>query len=263
MKLFSLKDRVALVTGASRGLGRAIAAALAEAGATVVLAARDRAKLEESAQAIRAAGGKADIEAFDLADEAAVSAAVPAIVKRHGRLDILVNNAGMMPRTPLAQSTLKDWDETHTVNLRSTYLLCREASRPMVAQKSGRIINVSSYTATIGRDGLQAYSASKSGVEGLTRSLACELGPQGITVNAISPGLFLTDMSAALVRNPPILKMYENVIALARGGKPEEMGGVVVFLASEAASYVTGVTLDVDGGVNNVMPMHFKLGPAG
>jgi gluconate 5-dehydrogenase len=257
MKLFSLEGRVALVTGASRGLGREMAHALGGAGACVVLAARDREMLEVAAQEIRGAGGSAEVEVFDLADEVAVGAAIPRIVARHGRLDILLNNAAIMPRKPLTKSTLEDWDLAQTVNLRSTYLLCREAARVMIERRYGRIINVSSYVATVGRDGLQAYAASKAGVEGLTRSLACELGPHNITVNAISPGLFMTGLGA-LVNSPEILKVYENAIALGRGGRPEEIRGAAVFLASEAASYVTGTTLHVDGGVEHLMPMHFR-----
>jgi gluconate 5-dehydrogenase len=257
LKLFSLQGRVALVTGASRGLGRVMAEALAEAGATVGLAARDRARLDDAVAQIRAAGATAEVEAFDLVDEEAVVAAVPKIAKRHGRIDILLNNAAIMPRRSLLKSTLDDWDNAMRVNLRSAYLLCREAARGMIAQRYGRIINVSSYVANVGREAFQAYSASKAGLEGMTRSLACELGPHNITVNTISPGLFLTEMAADLVKYPGILKTYESVIALGRGAQPEEIAGAAVFFASDASSYVTGATLDIDGGVRNVMPMHY------
>jgi len=260
MKMFSLAGKTALVTGASRGLGEAIALALAEAGARVVIVARDRAALDGVAKRIRDAGGQAAVEVLDLADGAYVERDVAGIFARQERIDILVCNAGLMPRADLAKQTLADWDAAQQVNLRSTYVLCREASRGMIERRWGRIINVSSYCATVGRTGLEAYSASKAGVEGLTRSLACDLGPHGVTANSISPGLFMTDMAAPLVNNPSIMKLYENAIALARAGRPEEITGAVVFYASEAASYVTGTTLDVDGGVKSVMPMHFKLG---
>lgn len=262
MSLFSLRDRIALVTGASRGLGRVIAGALAEAGATVVLAARDRARLEDAAAEIGRSGGSAQVAVFDLTDEAAVAIAVPAIIDRHGRIDILVNNAAFMPRGSLLKSTLADWDGAMNVNLRSAYLLCREAARGMIRQRYGKIVNLSSYVATVGRGRQQAYSASKAGLEGLTRSLACELGPHNITVNAISPGLFLTEMATGLVNNASVMGTYERAIALGRGAQPGEIAGAAVFLASDASSYVTGATLDVDGGVRNVMPMHFGASPS-
>jgi gluconate 5-dehydrogenase len=199
------------------------------------------------------------VEAFDLADAGAVSAAIAAILARRGRLDILLNNAAVMPRGPLDQATLEAFDEAFQVNLRSAYVLCREAARPMVERRSGRIINVTSYVATVGRDGLHAYTVTKAGLAGLTRSLACELGPHNVTANAISPGFFLTDMAAAIRDDPAIRKVFEDSIALARAGRPEEIGGVAVFLASDASSFITGTTIDVDGGVANVRPMHVRF----
>lgn len=260
MKIFSLAGKTALVTGASRGLGEAIALALAEAGARVILAARDREKLDAVAKRIRDAGGEAAVEVLDLADAVDIEKNVAGLFSRQDRIDILVSNAGLMPRADLAKQTLADWDAAQQVNLRSTFVLCREASRGMIERRWGRIINVSSYCATVGRTGLEAYSASKAGIEGLTRSLACDLGPHGVTANTISPGLFDTDMAIPLVRNPSILKLYQDAIALERVGRPEEIASVVVFFASEASSYITGTTLDVDGGLKGVMPMHFKFG---
>jgi gluconate 5-dehydrogenase len=255
MKMFSLEGRVALVTGASRGLGRAMAQALAEAGATVVLAARDTGKLDEVAREIRAAGYRADIEAFDLTDEQAVIAAVPNIVRRHGRLDVLLNNAGVCLWGGLMESSLDVWRMTMEVNLTATYLLAREAARPMIAQKYGRIINVGSYVSKLGRERLQAYVASKHGVAGLTKSLAGELGRHGITCNAIAPGFFLTEMAEAITSDPARQQIFTNAIAAGRWGRPEELAGAAIFLASDAASYVNGHMLHVDGGVAEVLSL--------
>lgn len=253
MKLFSLEGKVALVTGASRGLGKAMAEGLAVAGATVVLAARDAAKLEEVAAQIRGNGGKADVEAFDLTDEPAVIAAVPNILKRHGRLDILLNNAGICVWQPFMDSTMDVWRRTIDTNLTAIYLLARETARPMLAQKSGRIINVGSYVSALGREKLQAYVASKHGVAGLTKSLAGELGPQGIRCNAICPGYFLTEMAEPVTSKPQLMETIRSRISVGRWGNPEELCGAAIFLASEASSYINGHILMVDGGVSEVL----------
>jgi gluconate 5-dehydrogenase len=247
--LFDLSGRIALVTGASRGLGRAMAEALAQCGATVVLAARDAGKLGEVAQGIRAVGGRAEVEAFDLLDEPAVIAAVPRIVARHGRLDILINNAGICLWGGLLDSSLEVWRRTIDTNLTAVYLLSREAARPMVAQRWGRIINISSYVAVLGRERLQAYVASKQGVTGLTQSLAGELGRHNVTCNAIAPGIFETEMALPVMADPARLKVFTDAIAMDRLGRPEELAGAAVFLASDAASYINGHTLHVDGGL--------------
>lgn len=247
--LFSLRGRVALVTGASRGLGFAMARALASAGAKVVLVARDEVKLAEAAAQIRADGGDAHAQAFDLTDEKAVVDAVPRLVATHGRLDILLNNAGVCLWGALADSTTAVWRQTLEVNLTAVYLLAREASRPMVAQRHGRIINVGSYVSTIGRERLQAYVASKHGVVGLTKSLAGELGRHNVTCNAIAPGFFETDMAQPILGDPERRRTFTNVIAMNRWGQPDELAGAAIFLASDAGSYVNGHTLHVDGGV--------------
>lgn len=248
-KLFSLRGRVALVTGASRGLGFAMAQALAAAGAKVVLAARDAGRLEAAAAQIRADGGDVDAQAFDLTDERAVVDAVPRLIARHGRLDILLNNAGVCLWSALADSTLDVWRQTIEVNLTAVYLLSREASRPMVAQGQGRIINVGSYVSTIGRERLQAYVASKHGLIGLTKSLAGELGRHGVTCNAIAPGFFETDMAQPILGDAERRRTFTNAIAMNRWGRPDELAGAAIFLASDASSYVNGLTLHVDGGV--------------
>jgi gluconate 5-dehydrogenase len=181
MDLFSLRGKVALVTGASRGLGKAMAQALAKAGATVVLAARDTHRLAAVAEEIVGAGGTAHCEAFDLTDEGAVIAVVPRMVERFGHLDILLNNAGLCIWSELLNSSTEEWRRTLETNLTAPYLLAREAARPMVAQRWGRIINIGSYVSVLGRERLQAYVASKHGIAGLTKSLAGELGPHGVT----------------------------------------------------------------------------------
>ena len=255
MNPFSLTGRVALVTGASRGLGLAMAQALAAAGAQVILAARDAARLAEVAQGIRRRGGQADCEAFDLLDEAAVTAVVPRIVARHGRLDILLNNAGICLWGGLLESTLADWRRTLDTNLTAVYLLAREAARPMMAQRSGRIINIGSYVSVIGRERLTAYVASKHGLAGLTKSLAGELGRYGITCNGIAPGFFQTEMATLILNDPARARIFTEAIAMGRWGRPEELAGAAVFLASDAASYVNGHMLHVDGGVAEVLSL--------
>lgn len=257
MKMFSLEGKVAMVTGASRGLGSEIAKAFAEAGARVILVARDRAKLKSVADAIQRSGQRADVEVIDLANERDVVSAIERIKGNYGSPDILVNNAGSMPRMPLLESTSDAWDEAYNVNVKSVYILCREVSRTMIDRGWGRIVNVTSYTAVVGRDNLQAYSSSKAALAGLTRSLACELGVHGITVNNISPGLFMTDMAVSFKDNPTALNKYRGLIALARPGEPREIAGAALFLASDAGSYVTGTTIDVDGGVAHVMPVRY------
>jgi len=253
MQLFSLSGKVALVTGASRGLGKAMALALARAGATVVLAARDLTRLEEVAAEIRREGHEARVHAFDLLDEKAVVAAIPSVIERVGRLDILLNNAGIYQTSKLLDSTLELWHRTIDTNLTSAYLLAREAARVMIPQKSGRIINVGSYVSVLGRERMQAYAASKHGLAGLTKSLAGELGRHGITCNAIAPGYFMTDMIEPAANDPALMQAFTNAIALNRWGRPDEMGGAAVFLASDASSYVNGHILHVDGGVANVV----------
>lgn len=253
MRLFSLQGKIALVTGASRGLGRAMAMGLAEAGAHVVLAARDKQSLLVVAEDIKKQGGLADCLAFDLTNEAAVISAIPEVIGRHGRLDILVNNAGICLWQPLLESSLDNWRKTLEVNLTASYLLAREAARPMLRQGEGAIINIGSYVARVGREKLQAYVASKHGVVGLTKSLAAELGSQGVRCNAICPGYFLTDMAEPVTANLALQESVRSHISLGRWGKPEELQGAVVFLASDASSYINGHTLMVDGGVSEIL----------
>ncbi len=244
-----------MVTGASRGLGKAIAIGLAEAGASVVLAARDTTKLEETAEEIRAAGGQARNIAFDLADLDAVQAAIDQLNKDKVEIDVLVNNGAIGGWGALHDSTLAHWQNMFDVNVSSMYLLCRDLSKGMVARKWGRIINFASYVSDTGRPNLSAYVASKHAVLGLTRAIAADLAPHGVTCNAIAPGFFATDMAAPTVGHPERAKIFRSAIALDHFGDPREMVGPVQFLASDASAYVTGHMLPVDGGVANILSL--------
>lgn len=252
--LFSLDGRTAMVTGASRGLGKAIAQGLAEAGASLILAARDSAKLEESAAEIRAAtGAQVRTVAFDLADLDAVKAAIDSLAD--ARIDILVNNGAIGGWGGLHDSTLDHWENMFDVNVSSMYLLCRDLSKGMVARGWGRIINFASYVAFTGRPNLSAYVASKHAVLGLTRAVAADLAQTGVTCNGIAPGFFDTDMSAPTVGHAERSKIFRSAIALGEFGDPSQIVGPVQFLASDASGYITGHVLPVDGGVANILSL--------
>jgi 2-deoxy-D-gluconate 3-dehydrogenase len=245
---FRLDGRVALVTGASRGLGAAMASALAGAGASVVLhASREAASATERAIAEEGHTRTKTVVA-DLSDRRAADRLVPAAIEAFGRLDILVNNAGIIRRAPAAEFTDADWDAVIEVDLTSAFRLCRAAGTVMLAQGYGKVINVSSLLAFQGGITVPAYAAAKGGLAQLTKALANEWAGRGVQVNAIAPGYFRTDNTRALQEDPTRSRQILERIPAGRWGEPGDLAGAVVFLASPAANYVNGHVLVVDGG---------------
>jgi gluconate 5-dehydrogenase len=247
---FSLVDKVALITGASRGLGWVMAEAMAEAGAHVVLNGRAEARLSERVEALKARGLSAASAAFDVVDREVATRKIASIIDAHGRLDVLVNNAGTQHRQSFLEFENADWDRLLEVNLTATFVLARAAAKHMVTRASGRIINTVSIMGPLARPTISAYVAAKGGLAALTRALAVELAAKGVTCNAIAPGFFATEMNTALTENPEFDAFVRGRTPMARWGRPEEIAGAAVFLASDAASYVNGHVLVVDGGLS-------------
>jgi gluconate 5-dehydrogenase len=243
---FDLSGRIAFVTGSSRGLGLAIARGLSLAGARVILHGRDTARLSEQTRQLPNTAG---FLAFDVSDPDATRRAFASIKTEHGRLDILVNSAGVIPRKPLLDTTDEEWDAVIDSNLSAYFRMSREAARLMVPAKRGRIIMVSSIMGFVGRPTIPGYVTAKAGLHGMTRALAVELAPNGITVNALAPGFFPTDATEMLHKNPDFQAMISTRAPMARWGDPSELEGPAVFLASDASSYMTGHVLVVDGGL--------------
>lgn len=247
--LFSLHNQVILVTGSSRGLGWAMAQAMAAAGAHVVLNGRDQALLEERLTSLQNKNLSASIAVFDVTDENAGRQAISDIVTQHGHLDTLVANAGIQHRAQLAEFATADFQRVLETNLTAYFTLAREAAKPMSAQGHGRIIMTASIMCQVARPTVPAYIAAKGGVMALVKALAVELGPQAITCNGIAPGYFATEMNTALVENAEFSRWVEERVPLGRWAEPAEIAGAAVFLASKAGSYVNGHILTVDGGM--------------
>ena len=245
--VLSLEGRVALVTGAARGIGAATAVALAEAGARVALVDRDGDGIGRTADAIGRAGSDALAIAADVTDAPAIERAVDAVMAEWGRLDVLVNNAGIVRDATLGKVSDEDWTATLDVNLRGAMIGTRAALRPMRAAGAGRILSATSVVARMGNYGQTAYAASKAGIIGLTRAWARELGPLGITANAVAPGFIDTDMAKGVPEK--VLSALLERTAARRLGRPEEVAAVYVFLASDLASFINGAVVGVDGGL--------------
>jgi 3-oxoacyl-[acyl-carrier protein] reductase len=245
--MFRLDGKVALVTGASQGIGEAIAKQLAAQGATVVCAARTLRKLQEVADAITSAGGKADVVVADLSDGASVRAAVATAVERHGAIHILVNNAGITRDKLLIQMKEEDWDAVIDTNLKGAWTAIQAATKPMMKQRWGRIINIASVVGQMGNPGQANYVAAKAGLIGLTKSVARELASRNVTANAVTPGYIETAMTAGL--SGEVKTEFTKQIPLGRMGTAADIASAVVYLASDEAGYVTGQVLSVNGGM--------------
>jgi len=246
--VFSLKDKVALVTGASQGIGRATSVALAEADAKVVVAARNAEKLASLVGDIEAAGGEAFALPMDVADAGQVKNGFQELLGKFGKLDILVNNAAITRDTLALRMKLEDWDAVLRTNLTGAHLCIQQALGAMLRQRSGRIINITSVVAETGNAGQANYVASKAGLIGLTRAIAVEVASRSITVNAVAPGFIETPMTDPL--SSELKEKMKSLIPLGRFGKDREIATAIVFLASDEAGYITGQVLDVNGGMH-------------
>jgi gluconate 5-dehydrogenase len=251
--LFSLKGRTALITGASRGIGFAIAAALTRAGAQVVLNGRSQTALEAAAEKLRDSGAPLELSAFDVTDAAQVTLAVSAIEATIGPIDILFNNAGMQRRAPLEQFKDEDWHALMATNLHSVYYVSKAVAPHMIARGHGKIINIGSVQCELARPGIAPYTASKGAVRNLTRGMCADWARHGLQINAIAPGYFATPLNQALIEDPVFDEWLRQRTPAGRWGKLEDLHGIAVFLASSASDFINGQTIYVDGGIVSVV----------
>ena len=253
MKIFDLAGRRALVTGSGQGIGLALARALGQAGATVVLNGRDVGKLEDAAEGLRADGITVELAAFDVTDQPAVAAGIARIEESSGPIEILVNNAGIQRRAPLQDFAPETWRELMRTNLDSVFYVAQAVARFMIGRGHGKIINICSVQSELGRPTIAPYAASKGAVKMLIRGMCADWARHGLQVNGIGPGYFATPMNQALVDDAAFSDWLCKRTPAGRWGRVEELGGAVVFLASEASSFVNGQILYVDGGMTSVV----------
>lgn len=248
LEKFRVKDKVAIVTGGSKGLGRAMALGLAQAGARIVVASRSLDLIELTADEIIKNGGQAIAMPVDVCNPQSIARLVALTKDYYGRVDVLINNAGIAPMKKAVDTTLEDWEHVMNTNLKSAFLLSRGVGKIMLKQKKGKIINIGSILGTMAASIAMPYCVSKAGIAHMTRALALEWGSSGINVNCIAPGFFETEMTQYQQQNKSHRKYLNFKIPFKRLGKPEEIVGAAIFLASEASDYMTGATLVIDGG---------------
>ena len=244
----NLNGKMALITGASKGLGRAMALALGSAGAQLALVSRNQQQLSETAAAARALGATAEVFPTDVTDEAQVRKLERDVAARFGKIHILINNAGVNVRKPITEFTLAEWNYVIGTNLTGVFLMCRSIVPLMKGHGYGRILNLTSIMSHVALPGRTAYAASKTGLLGLTRALALELAAEKITVNGISPGPIATEMNASIIQNPELNQQFIAKLPVGRWGREEEIGQLALYLCSEAAGFITGTDVLIDGG---------------
>ncbi|WP_341364734.1 SDR family oxidoreductase [Thalassospira sp. SN3W] len=253
LELFSLAGKTALITGSSRGLGRAFAEGLAAAGATVILNGTNSERLSQACKEMSDAGMKVDMSLFDVTDEAAIKAAFDRFDAAGMQIDILINNAGIQFRKPMLELDTADWQRVIDTNLTSAFMIGREAAKRMVKRGHGKIVNIGSLTSELARATVTPYTVAKGGIKMLTKAMAAEWGEHGLQANAIGPGYMLTDMNAALTSNPEFDAWVKARTPARRWGRPDELIGTAIYLCSDASNYVNGQIIYADGGMISVL----------